>query len=51
MEKRIINILKILLDIDDIEVIKCVIESLIEELDDRNDDPDNKELNEFSEPD
>jgi len=33
METRLINILKILLDIDDIEVIKCVIESLIEELD------------------
>jgi len=36
MKSRLIAILKILLDIDDIEIIKCVIESLIEELGDND---------------
>lgn len=32
--KRIIEVLKILLKIDNLEIIKCTIESLIEELED-----------------
>jgi len=51
MKQRLISILKILLDIDDIEVIKCVIESLIEELDDHSGTPIEKEMNERPESD
>lgn len=32
--KRIIDVLKILLNIENVEIIKCTIESLIEELED-----------------
>lgn len=35
--KKIIDILKVLLEIDDIELIKCSIESIIENLKESND--------------
>jgi hypothetical protein len=34
-EQRLIDILKVLLNIDDIEIIKYVIESIIEEIEER----------------
>ena len=34
--KKLKEILKVLLEVDDIEIIKCVIESLIEELEEKN---------------